>query len=243
MAPRKKTTKPSKARGAARKTGKPTKKETSALTAPCLYLGCFFLDTYGEHDHTGTFQMVIEASSPEQAVERFRTRLRAINRIGSVLASPNTIYLEGFLPLTGSIKEGILVNYESRPTPDPPDYQLTNMMPEQGIEGPRSYQLTYDDKEGIQPFIDFGGAAHLRAVEAAKRALQKSSWPASPPKPRLSTEEREKARLHATARRGQAAEAEAKKKERQAAAAAKARRDLALKETLSELRAEAQKGK
>lgn len=237
MAARKKAKKPSKARGAARRTGKPTKKETSALTAPCLYLGCFFLDTYGEHDHTGTFQMVIEASSPEQAVERFRTRLRAINRIGSVLASPNTIYLEGFLPLTGSINEGILVNYESRPTPDPPDYQLTNMMPEQGIEGPRSYKLTYDDKEGIQPFIDFGGAAHLRTVEAAKKAVQNSSWPASPPKPRLSTEEREKARLEAAAQRGQkAAEAEARKKERQAAAAAKERRDRALKATLAELR-------
>ena len=117
---------------ARKKAKKPSGKAQSASGDESLYLGCFFFDDFiNDEEHTGTFQMVVAASSPEQAVERFRKRLRAIRRIGSVLAGPNTVYLQGFIPLTGSFKEGVLVNYESRPSPEPPDYQLLNMTPEQ----------------------------------------------------------------------------------------------------------------
>lgn len=238
MAARKKTKKPSGPAAGGKTKRTPAKQAKSAPTDVCLYLGCFFFDDYlNEKEHTGTFQMLVEASSPEQAVERFRKRLRAIRRFNSVLTGPTTVYLEGFVPLTGTFKEGLLVNYESRPSPEPPDYQITNMVPEQGIKSPGSYRLTDDEKDGIQPFVDFGGIAHQRAVEAAKKSLEGSSWPPSSPKPHLSPEERAKARVEALAQRAQkTAEAEAKKKERAAAAEAKQKRDRALKATLEELR-------
>jgi len=237
MAPRKHT-KPSRPAAVGNKKGTPTKPAKSAPTDVCLYLGCFFFDSYlNDGEQTGTFQLVVEASRPEQAVERFRKRLRAIRRCNSVLTGPNTVYLEGFLPLTGSFKEGLLVNYESRPSPaEELDYQLLNMVPEQGIKGPGSYQLADGEKKGIQPFVDFGGVAHQRAVEAAKKALQGSSWPSAPPRPHLTPEDRGKARVEAAAQRAKkAAETEAKKKERLTAAAAKQKRDRALGDTLAEL--------
>jgi hypothetical protein len=57
--------------------------------------------------------MVIEALNPENAANQFRERLRQIKRSGYLFGRPTTIYLEGFVPLTGSYETGLLVNWES----------------------------------------------------------------------------------------------------------------------------------
>lgn len=234
MAARKETKKPSRTthgKRAGTRRGPPQSEGDDAR----LYLGCFFFDSFGDRDHVGTFQVVIEASSPDDAVKRLRRRLKAIRAVGSILSGTYTIYLEGLVPLTGSFKEGLMVNYESRPDDEPPDYQLLNFMPEQGRPTPRSYRLGKDDTKD-ELFLDFGGKAHLRALEAAKSADGAHLPPGVWPKPRLSPEEKEKARAQAAAQKVQrAAESAAKKKERQVAAEAKQRRDRALKETLAEL--------
>lgn len=205
--------------------------------AECLYLGCFFFDdVLNDKDCTGTFQMVVSAPTPEQSIDRFRTRLRAIHRLGNLLTSPCTVYLQGVVPLTGSFKEGILVNIEFRPTPDPPDYQVVNMMPPQGIKTPGSFELAQGKDEAIQPFVDFGGLAHQRAVQRAKESSTPEGWPAQPPTLRLSPEERKKQREEAAADRARKnLEREAAKKARQAAAVEKKKRAAALEVTLAEL--------
>jgi hypothetical protein len=202
-----------------------------------LYLGCFFFDRYrDDDDHTGTFQMVVSAPSPEQAIERFRKRLRFIHGLGTVLTSPSTVYLEGIVPLDRPFEEAVLVNYESRPSPEPFDYQLTNMTPEQGIKGLGFLQIAHDDEQDIPPFVDFGGKAHLRVLEAARKLNEKRGSAATPAKPHLSVEERDRVRVAAAAEKAtRIAEAQAKKAQRLAASEAKQRRDRALKETLAEL--------
>ncbi|HKY34446.1 MAG TPA: hypothetical protein VJN18_00790 [Polyangiaceae bacterium] len=205
--------------------------------AECLYLGCFFYDdVLNDKDCTGTFQMVVSASTPEQSLDRFRTRLRAIHRLGNVLTSPSTVYLQGVVPLTGSFKEALLVNCEFRPRPDAPDYQVVNMLPPQGIKTPGSFELVQGKDESIQPFVDFGGLAHQRAEQRAKESSRPAGWPAQPPKPRLSPEERKKQKEEAAANRAKKQlERETAKKVRQAAADEKKKRAAALKVTLAEL--------
>jgi hypothetical protein len=235
MAARKKAKKPSK---------KPTEKQATRSRGSrrseggdaCLYLGCFFFDRYREDDdHTGTFQMVVSAQSPEQAIERFRKRLRFIHRLGTVLTSPSTVFLEGIVPLAQPFEEAVLVNYESRPSAEF-EYQLTNMTPEQGIKGLGFLQIAHDDERDIQPFVDFGGKAHLRVLEAARKLNEKGGPSTTPLKPRLSVEERDRAQAEAAAQKARrAVEGQAKKAERQAAKEAKQRRDRAFKETLAEL--------
>ncbi|MEI9942232.1 MAG: hypothetical protein WDO69_33870 [Pseudomonadota bacterium] len=237
MAARKKTKTLPKAPAVREQTNKSPKRQTAEPRDDSPYLGCFFFDDYlNDKEHTGTFQMVVAASSPEHALDRFKKRLRAIRRIGSVLSGPNTVYLQGLVPLRGPFGDGILINYESRPSPDPPDYQLLNMTPEQGVEELGSCQLADDDEDGIQPFVDFGGKARERTQEAAKPAGDDLSPSGLRQKPRLSSEEREKVRAEqAVLRAKRAADAEAKKRARQAAAEAKQRRERALKATLGEL--------
>lgn len=201
-----------------------------------LYLGCFFFDSFGDRDHVGTFQMVIEATTPDDAVMRLRKRLKAIRGAGSILSGKYTIYLEGLVPLTGSFKEGLLVNYESRPDDEPPDYQLLNFMPEQGRPTLRSYRIGKDGTTE-EPFLDFGGKAHLRLLEAARKLNEKGTTAATSSKHDLPAEERERVRAAAAAQKAnRVAETQAKRNERLAAVEAKQRRDRALKETLAELK-------
>jgi hypothetical protein len=237
MAARKKTKTPPKSPAVREQTNKSPKRQTAEPPDDSPYLGCFFFDDYlNDKEHTGTFQMVVAASSPEHALDRFKKRLRAIRRIGSVLSGPNTVYLQGLVPLRGPFGDGILVNYESRPAPEPPDYQLLNMTPEQGVEELGSFQLADDDEDGIQPFVDFGGKAHEKTRDAAKAAGDDLSSPGLPRKTRLSPDERQKVRAEqAVLRAKRAADAEAKKKARQVATEAKQRRERALKATLDEL--------
>ncbi len=80
-----------------------------------------------------------------------------------------------------------------------------------------------------QPFVDFSGKAHEKAIEAAKKAADVHPFSGIPVKPRRSAQEWEKARVEAAtqkARRSAEIEALGKIKER---------RNLALQATLAEL--------
>lgn len=63
-----------------------------------------------------------------------------------------------------------MVNCEFRPIPDPPDYQVVNTVPPQGIDdAPRSYELTHGKDETMPPFVDFGGLAHNAPLSARRK--------------------------------------------------------------------------
>jgi hypothetical protein len=234
MAARKKANRPSR-KANARRTGRPVRPDKSEEDDACLYLGCFFFDSFGVSDQVGTFQIVIEAMSPDDVMKRLRRRLKTIRASGSILTGTYTIYLEGLVPLTGSFKEGLMVNYESRPSDEPPDCQLLNFMPEQGRPTPRSYRIGKDGTTE-KAFMDFGGKAHLRVLEAAKKLASEGAATSVPHRPMLSAEDRERVRAEAAAQKARrAAEVQATKQARLAAAEAKQRRDRVLKQTLAEL--------
>jgi hypothetical protein len=43
-----------------------------------MYLGCFIFDSPGERERTGSFQIVVTVTNPEEAVARCQRRLRKL---------------------------------------------------------------------------------------------------------------------------------------------------------------------
>lgn len=208
-------------------------KKRAAATAqptPCLYLGCFFFDEPGEPEYTGTFQIVVEAKDPEDAVRLLRKSLKSTREAGSLFTIPTTIYVEGIIKLAGSFEKGLLVNWESRPRPEKDDYQLTNLIPHGEGHQAAGYDFRHGDENTIQAFIDFGGKARAREIAAAKTAGTRIG------RPRRSPEEIAKAREESAARKKvRVADAESAKQRRIAERGAKEARRRAIGETLAEL--------
>src|SRR5262249_51625107 len=109
------------------RSGRPKK----TAPTPSLYLGCFFFDAPGEQDQTGTFQVVVEARSPEDAVDRFSKRLRKLRTTTTLFDDPTTIYINGLIKLSGSFENGLLVNYASGDSPPEPHFGIACLIPEQ----------------------------------------------------------------------------------------------------------------
>jgi hypothetical protein len=147
----------------------PKKREST----PCLFLGCFSFDRPGDEEWTGTFQLVVEATGPENAVDRCRVRLRRMRTNTTLFDNPVTIYLDGLIRLTGSFQHGLLVNWESGPSPPPPNGTLSCLIPEQTDHSADAWgweptRRKKGDDHTIEPFLDFGGEKFRRALAAAK---------------------------------------------------------------------------
>ena len=223
---------------------KPTKKppKKTAPSGPALYLGCFQFDEPGELNYDGTFQMVVQASTPKQAVDRFRARLRKLRTTATLFDSPVTIYMEGFIALRGAFEDGLLVNWESGQSPTAPHARITCLIPEQDDTDAEGYGFGSDEDGPMEPFLDFGGKTVARALAAARTAagnapgVATQALPAHIAPPKMSAEERRRLRDEAQALKQQrAAEREAKKKHRVAVQESKKRRALLVGETLAEL--------
>ena len=157
---------------------------------PCLYLGCFYFDEPGDRERTGSFQLVVEATSPEDAVDRCQRRLRGLRETTTLFDDPVTIYIEGIIKLTGSFENGLLVNWESGDRPPPPDARITCMIPEQkdhkAIEygwrpdGERRGKKKGDLGEVVDPFLDFGGEGMRRALQKARGQESDRETPSAP---------------------------------------------------------------
>lgn len=189
-------------------------------TSSCLYLGCFFFDEPGEQDWTGTFQIVVEATSPEDAVERFYEKLEGLRKAGTLFEKPITIYIEGLIKLSGTYKSGLLVNWLSGVSPPAPHVELTCLNPEQAEENEAevygyspSGKKKKEDGEDIEPFLDFGG-------EELRKQLEKSKG--LPPSEATTTSSTDSARRKAEAR----AKKEAAARARAAAQAKRQRREI-----------------
>lgn len=207
---------------------------------PCLYLGCFFFDEPREEDWTGTFQVVVEATSPEDAVERFQKKLRALRTEGSFFDSPITIYIEGIVKLSGPFEDGLLVNWRSGESPPPPHAELTCLIPEQANDrqavgygwsphpkGKRTKPKN-DQGETTEPFIDFGGE-EFRKLAAKSRHQQRD------PDSHDLADAAESARREREQRKAQADAKKAAAELARAQTQAKRERRAAIQSTLAEL--------
>lgn len=205
-----------------------------------LYLGCFTTDEPGEIDHAGSFQVIVEASTPKQAVARLRARLRKIRSETSHFDSPTTIYCDGLVRLAGSFKDGLLVNYVSRQSTEN-DVQIFCTVPEQpGSKDVDSYG--FGEEEGdVEAFLDFGGEAFRKALRKARGTNGAAQLNApireiQPRRPVRSKEERDAERRALDARKSRRAEeSAARKMQQERKRRARESRKNALSETLAEL--------
>jgi hypothetical protein len=195
---------------------------------PCLFLGCFFFDRPGEPEHTGTFQLVVEASSPDQAADRCLARLRKLRAETTLFNDPSTIYLEGLIRLTGSFVDGLLVNYECRQRPAPPDWQIGCLIPEQDDHDAASFGREPKKNGDMEPFVDFGGQKYAKDLEAAaaKRAgtrlpadAEPRRLPAASPAGRTADARKRTAAERAERRAAREREAQRKKEQHDAVSA------------------------
>src|SRR5580704_6327655 len=126
-----------------------------------LYLGCFSFTEPGQPGESGSFQVVVEGTDPKDAIDRCRQRIRLVRKARSVFTSPVTIYFDGLIKLSGPMRRGVLVNYESRRTPPPPDAQILCLVPtqpDQAVEGygPKETEAADDSEPGrTDVFLDF----------------------------------------------------------------------------------------
>jgi hypothetical protein len=218
--------------------GKKAPKST-ALISEDLWLGCFTTDEPGDIDYAGSFQVIVEASSPKQAVTRLRARLRKIRSETSHFDSPTTIYCDGLVRLVGSFKDGLLVNYVSRPSTEN-DVQIFCTVPEQpGSKDVDSYG--FGEEEGdVEAFLDFGGESFRKALRKAKGNEAGQLTPpihaTQPRRPARTKEEREAERREIEARKSRRAEeSAARKMQEERTRRARESRKSALSETLAEL--------
>lgn len=202
--------------------GSPSKPSPRGAENPLeYYLGCFIFDEFSDRDGEGSFQVIVQARSPEDAVERFRKLLEKLRLQTTLFHRPCSIFLEGLLRLRGSFEEGLLVNYTSMVPEIPPEAHASIycLVPEQD-HASESYgwspepkgkkrKKQEEEEEGIMvPFIDFGGQS-LREERAAK---QRAQIPPSPPpaNPAAMREEAAKKKADADLASKKAAEARQK---------------------------------
>lgn len=229
-----------KPKAAAHRAGGKRPPKSAAPISEDLWLGCFTTDEPGDIDYAGSFQVMVEASSPKQAVARLRARLRKIRSETSHFDSPTTIYCDGLVRLAGSFKDGLLVNYVSRQRTET-DVQIFCTVPEQpGSKNVDSYG--FGEEEGdVEAFLDFGGEAFRKALRKAKGTngaaqLNAPIRETQPRRPARSTEDRDAERREIDARKARRAEESAARKiQKERTRRAQESRKTALSETLAEL--------
>lgn len=145
------------------------KSTTRQVSAPAtVYLGCFDFAEPGHQSHEGSFQIVVAAPDANRALDRCRQRVRFLRDNSTLFTSPTTIYLRGLLELSGSLRKGLLVNFESRPQPDEDvSWQLLNMVPEQEHDETNVYDID-PGEDGEHLFLDFGGKKMAEALALAR---------------------------------------------------------------------------
>ena len=147
-------------------------KKTQAETAS-LYLGCFSADSFGKKEKSSTFQVVVEAASPEAALDCCEQRIASLEK--ELFTEPTTIYLLGLLQLGGSLEKGVLVNYESGPAST---WTVGSLLPQsmKGVTG-----FGWHDNEGkkgaknkaMHPFLELGAKPAPKKKAAKKKTAAK----------------------------------------------------------------------
>jgi hypothetical protein len=100
----------------------------------------------------GSFQMVVEAVTPDDAMDRCAQRLVDLANTTALFKEPIKIYSDGLLRITGRFDEAVLLNFEL------PDLKgrTSNLMPEQPKHDAMMFVDDLDAKGPVEPFITFG---------------------------------------------------------------------------------------
>ena len=100
----------------------------------------------------GSFQLVVEAASPDDAMERCHHRLLELASTTALFKEPVKLYSDGLIRLTGRFNEPVLLNFELPQAHG----RISNLMPEQPEHDAMMFVADRDPKKPITPFVTFG---------------------------------------------------------------------------------------
>lgn len=133
----------------------------------------------------GSFQIVVDATSPDEALEQCRRRLRKLRSEKDLFDKPCKIYLEGIIRLDGSYKHGLVVNYDMAFHGDHRGHVSALVPPQSHGDTVNAYGYAPDPdtkdaedrKEGhvMEPFLDFPRG---KKAPSDPTSTPTSSWPA-----------------------------------------------------------------
>jgi hypothetical protein len=126
--------------------------QARSTTKACLWLVPFYFDR-PKTDRSGTFQIIVEATSPDDAMEKCHTRLHHLRETTKLIDEPIMIFSDGLVRLTGSFEDGVMVNFE---VPQPGGGRISNLMPDPDDTGAMVFALARKPDEPVEPFIAFG---------------------------------------------------------------------------------------
>lgn len=126
-------------------------------SSPTLYIGCFHFDENSPRGpRAGSFQLVVEATSADDAAERCHARLCELRETTPLFDRSIKIYFEGVVKLAGSFKHGVLINWDSRDAPPDLSMRLSCLLPPEQGEHAGTIDYQVDHGEGpIEPFLEF----------------------------------------------------------------------------------------
>jgi hypothetical protein len=96
--------------------------------------------------------MIVEGTSPDDAMETCHTRLHHLRETTKLFDEPVMIFSDGLIRLTGSFEDGLLVNFE---VPQPGGGRISNLMPDPDDTGAMVFLPANEPDETIEPFVEF----------------------------------------------------------------------------------------
>ena len=86
-------------------------------------------------------------------MERSHARLVKLRETSDLFdGEPISIFSDGLIRLSGSLKNGALVNWES----PRPQGRISCLLPDATKTGPMAFEIADEPEEGMEPFIEFG---------------------------------------------------------------------------------------
>ena len=136
----------------AKKCASTTKGRPSSSVGSCLWLVPFHFER-PKARRSGTFQIVIEATSPDAAMAGCLERLHTLRETTALFDEPIQIYSDGLIRLTGGFKDGVVVNFE---IPQPEGGRIANLMPDPDDKGVMTFLPANEPGDAIEPIVAFG---------------------------------------------------------------------------------------
>lgn len=141
-----------------------------------LWLACFELDEPGDPPVRATFQLVVHANGPEQAMDRCANQLRELRASTTLFRRPSTVYFNHVIRLGGDLSQPLLVNYTAAEIPERHVEVLAAIPEQKDRPGVEAFGPPEEEGSEMEAFLDFGGEATRKTLplaQAAKRATKK----------------------------------------------------------------------
>jgi len=100
----------------------------------------------------GSFQIVVGAATPDDAMERCHESLLELEATTALFKEPIKLYSDGLIRLTGRFNEPVLLNFESANVQG----RISNLMPEQAEHDAMMFVADHDATRPIVRFVTFG---------------------------------------------------------------------------------------